>query len=443
MTHPSLALQNILLPLQLSADQLQRIAADFRREMLAGLAGRASSLKMLPSYLQKPNGSEIGRFIALDFGGTNVRIIKAELGGHGKVSLLDRCSKPLKDPSGRYDYLSRNANGDALFDFIAAQIAALVETDQPYALGHTFSFPLRQTGLNSGVLLHWTKEIETTGVVGEEITALLEAALIRQGLPLLKPAVILNDTVGTLLACAYNEPAADIGSICGTGHNTAYLETAHRFGTAGMIINMESGNFNLLPFSPVDDELDAASEQPGSGRLEKMVSGRYLGEILRLLAVSLLDSGLLSESSDGARLKQSGLIGSADISAILSDTSADASETRQILNELQLRHSTLEDRLAFRTLAQAIVARSAALVAATYAGILQHIDPQLERRHHIAIDGSLYEKTPGYAALMEETLFSLFPEGAAKLSLGLSKDGSGIGAAIAGAIAVRQNNPDN
>ncbi len=442
MTSLSLALKDILLPLQLSNSALREIAAAFRSEMTAGLEGRESSLKMLPSFLQTPDGSETGRFIALDFGGTNIRILKTELHGNGNFKLLDRCSKPLRDPAGHYDYLSRQADSEALFDFIAAQIAALLEADQPYALGHTFSFPLRQTSLNSGILLHWTKEIETVGVVGKEITALLQAALLRQGLTMLKPAVILNDTVGTLLAAAYKDQAADIGSICGTGHNTAYLEKSHRFATEPMIINMESGNFNLLPFAPVDFTLDAASEQPGSGRLEKMVSGRYLGELLRLLACSLVASGLLSESGDAAQLKKTGLFSSEDISTLLADESSDAAETRQLLSGLQLRHSTLEDRLAFRALARALVTRSAALVAATYAGILQHIDPTLEKRHHIAIDGSLYEKMPGYAALLEKNLSALFPDTSGNLSLGLSKDGSGIGAAIATAIAVRQTSPD-
>ena len=438
----SLALKDILLPFQLSTPALQEISAAFRNEMLVGLEGDESSLKMLPSFLQTPDGSEKGRFISLDFGGTNIRILKTELLGNGDLRLLDRCSKPLRNPAGHYDYLSKQADGEALFDFIAAQIAALVEPEQPYALGHTFSFPLRQTGLNSGLLLHWTKEIETIGVVGKEITALLQAALRRQNLPQLKPVVILNDTVGTLIASAYANQAADIGSICGTGHNTAYLEKNHRFGKTPMIINMESGNFNRLPFSPADTALDAASEQPGSGRLEKMVSGRYLGELLRLLACSLTSSGLLSESGDAALLQTPGLFSSEDVSVLLADDSSDAAEIRQLLNSLHLRQSTLEDRLAFRSLARAIVARSAALVAATYAGILQHIDPTLERRHHIAIDGSLYEKMPDYAASLEKNLFALFPAKAINLSLGLSKDGSGIGAAIATAIAVRQSLPD-
>lgn len=441
MTNRPLALQDILDQFLLSGPQLTEIAHTFRQEMQAGLAGRSSSLKMLPSFLTVPSGLETGSFLALDFGGTNVRVLKAELSGHGNFRIADRCSKPLRDPAGHYDYLSRQASAENLFDFIATLIGALIDPTVNYPLGHTFSFPLRQTALNAGTLLHWTKEIETTGVVGCEINQLLLAALHRQHIYNVQPVALLNDTVGTLLAAAYGNDATDIGSICGTGHNTAYLEPAPTQASGPMIINMESGNFDKLPFTRYDDQLAAASEQPLSGRLEKMISGRYLGELVRLLAQDLLAADLLSESSDRNRLQQAGLLQSEHVSLFLGDSSPDAVEIRLALDALQLRHSTLADRQTLRALAIAVTDRSARLAAATYGGILLHIDPGLTRRHHIAIDGSLYEKIPGYADRIESALRDMFGAAAEQLSTALSKDGSGIGAAIATAIAARQPNP--
>ena len=55
-----------------------------------------------------------------------------------------------------------------------------------------------------------------------------------------------------------------------------------------MVINMESGGFNRLPFSKYDDAIDACSEQPGAQRLEKMVSGRYLGMLYGSALADLL-----------------------------------------------------------------------------------------------------------------------------------------------------------
>jgi len=389
--------------------QIADIAGKFQDEMLAGLAGRSSSLKMLPSFLARPAGSETGRFLALDFGGTNVRVQLVELAGDGRWTVPAQNALPLKDPVGRYDYTTAATAAPELFDFLTAQIAAVVEADEDYLLGHTFSFPCRQQGLNRAVLIGWTKEIKTAGVEGREITALLSEALLRRGLGRVKPCAIINDTVGTLLTAAYGDPYTDIGAICGTGHNTCYFEPA-----AAMIINMESGNFAGLPFTEYDRRLDAASERPGSQRLEKMVAGRYLGELVRMIAADCLNLPL-----------ETGSLSAEDLAAVLGGLPRPVPAAALTAGEFQL----------LRTVAQAVVIRSARLVAATFLGVLARTDPALSFRHTIAVDGSLYEKMPGYAARLSATLTEALGPKADLLTVKLSKDGSGVGAAIAAAIA--------
>lgn len=44
-----------------------------------------------------------------------------------------------------------------------------------------------------------------------------------------------------------------------------------------MVVNTESGTFHPSFCSDFDDELDLSTNDPGSYRMEKMVSGRYLG----------------------------------------------------------------------------------------------------------------------------------------------------------------------
>ena len=152
-----------------------------------------------------------------------------------------------------------------------------------YRLGHCFSFPFRQLSRNSGLLLEWTKEIKTRGVVGQDVNYLLSQALQRRGLEYIQPAAILNDTVATLLCAAYLDNDADIGSICGTGYNACFGDLS------GRIINIEAGNFlaDILPVNRYDLELDRRSHNQGQQRLEKMVSGAYLGELFRLMLVDL------------------------------------------------------------------------------------------------------------------------------------------------------------
>lgn len=419
----------------LSTGQLAAIAALFRREMAAGLEGRTSSLAMLPSYLTCPTGLEQGAYLALDFGGTNVRALLVELLGDGRYRVLGRRSAPLADPEGAYDFTAGAARD--LFGFLAAQLADLAEGEGPYFLGHSFSFPCRQTGVNSASLIQWTKEIKTAGVEGQDLTSLLTAALQRRGLDHIRPVALLNDSVSTLIAAAYREPRTDIGSICGTGHNTCYLEPAPPWGRQPMYINIEAGNFAKVDGNSYDALVDQASEKPGAARLEKMCSGRYIGELFRLVLQDLTGRGLLFAGapaspelfrpSDGA-----------DLALILGDESPELEQIALWLDDRgQAGRHSLDDRSALRSAASLIAIRSARLVAATYAGVLQHLDPAVHRDHAIAVDGSLYEKMPGYARVIGLTLAELLGDRAGRVRVYLTKDGSGVGAAVAAATVSR------
>jgi hexokinase len=77
-----------------------------------------------------------------------------------------------------------------------------------------------------------------------------------------------------------------IGLVLGTGMNTCYLEdignikTKSVRGSGKMLINTESGNFNRQPRGDIDVMLDQATADAGQNTLEKMISGRYFGELI-------------------------------------------------------------------------------------------------------------------------------------------------------------------
>ncbi len=416
----------------LTADTLRNIASEFSRAMEAGLAGRPSSLKMLPSFLGAPNGHEHDSVIAIDFGGTNIRVLEAELDGHGGVVTKRILRAPLVDPAGAYDHLGAGSTAEGLFGFIADRVAEIARPSVSYDLGHTFSFPCNQTGVNEARLIFWTKEIRTSGVEGQEVGSLLDRALAKRGLTHVRSRAILNDTVGTLLAAAFTRPHVDVGSICGTGHNTCYLEPVHPLTGKPMIVNMESGNFDGAPQTRFDRELDEASERPGTQRLEKMGSGRYIGEIVRRVLQDMASEGLLPGSE---ALGRRDVLSGPEVGAILADD-AGLSSTRATL-EAAFGWSSLDrERLAaVRTVVALLVERSARLTAATFCGTLTHIDPSLASEHIIAVDGSLYEKMPYYADWIQKAIDETLPAGRGRVSTMLAKDGSGIGAAIAAATA--------
>jgi hexokinase len=420
----------------LSLSTLKKIADEFEQEMLQGLAGESSVLKMLSAYIGKPTGNEKGIYAALDFGGTNVRVMLVELQGAGKYKVLKRISFPLKDNCEGYDYTLSCVNCEDLFKFIARKIKMLIGDDENYRLGHTFSFPCRSKGLNESCLVNWTKEFETSGVEGQDIGVALQEGLSKENVQNVKPSAIINDTVGTLLTMAYQEKDCDIATILGTGHNTCYVERNNPWSKDPMIINIEAGNFNKVPQIKYDYLLDITSDRTGEQLLEKMVSGKYLGELVRLILLDLNETGSIFAKYNLKNVMRHGTLTTADLSLVLATETQDPTVVKEMLRaKYFLNTISTEDIRVLQTVCQLVRNRSARLAAATYLGILQHIDVQIKARHMIAVDGTLYEKMHGYAQELKAALQELLGENSHKIGLILVKDGSGIGAAIAAAMA--------
>ncbi|MCR5834626.1 MAG: hexokinase [Selenomonadaceae bacterium] len=424
--------KDIISEFTVSTERLQEIAAAFRQDMQLGLRDvTLSSMRMLKSYVGLPSGKETGEYLALDFGGTNIRVFKIRLDGNGEFEVVKKIARPLIVP-GEYNYISKESTAEQMFDFIAEMIDELIEgnnTDKFY-LGHTFSFPSRQDDIYNAQLIVWTKEFATQGVEGEVANDLLAAALKRRGFGNVVPVAVLNDTVAVLLSAAYKNPDTFIGSIYATGHNTCYLEPSIQdeksFGKGGMILNLECGNFMKLAPNRFDKEYDDSSEKPGEQRFEKMVSGRYMGELFGMAIAELV----------GEQGKNYNLT-SVDMSMIILDESDNFEKASAILEEKVGRKFEHDDIAKIREIAAAIVVRSARLVAASFVAIIwQRAGHDEIERQHIAVDGSVYEKMPLAKDNITSALAELLGEDADKVDTVLDNGGSGLGAAIAAAMAV-------
>ena len=135
--------------------------------------------------------------------------------------------------------------GLQLFDHIADCMAKFMgehglHDAKQLPLGFTFSFPCQQDGLTKGTLINWTKGFNASGVEGADVVQLLrEACERRKNRHLDEDAhvvldidvvALLNDTVGTLMACAFNENNCQVGVIVGTGTNACYMEKIDKIG---------------------------------------------------------------------------------------------------------------------------------------------------------------------------------------------------------------------
>ncbi|MHB8064355.1 MAG: hexokinase family protein [Ruminiclostridium sp.] len=424
-------IKEVLSSFEVNKDSMLRIAMLFKESMEAGLKGQKSCLKMIPSYVGKPTGKEKGTFMTLDMGGTNLRCTKFKI-DDGNIEKLIEKKEKLISKEKNYDLTKSSTTAKQLFSFMADCMASIIEQDESLYLGNTFSFPCRQVGINEAYLIYWTKEITTSGVEGQNINRLLSEALKEKDIKI-EPVALINDTVGTLLVAMYNYQDADIGSIMGTGHNTCYLENNHPINGGKMIVNLESGNYNVgLPVTKFDELIDRNSQAPGSQLLEKMVSGYYMGSLVKEVCIELFNSKALFTNTD------------IDTTDFFSQSFNALMVENFILYPSKIKEEyncTLEDAEAIKSVSEAVLKRTVRLAATSYLGILFHQEgkgTEIKNKHVIAIDGTIYEKMPKAPKLMEEAFKDALGPDAANIEIKLVKDGSGLGAAIAAAVAVTQ-----
>ncbi|OAF61394.2 glucokinase [Pseudogymnoascus destructans] len=360
-------------------------------------------MAQIPTYVTTvPDGTEKGLYLALDLGGTNVRVCSVDL--HGDTKLTTVQSKTAIPPE-----LMHAATFRELLHFLAQQIELFLQTynndllhahrarktetsrDGLLKLGFTFSFAFKQLALNRGTLLYWTKGFNIPDAIGQELCGLLQDELEALNVPVLVAALV-NDTVGTLVARSYQSPGATttlLGAIFGTGTNGAYVEKlanitkmlpAQADGSAApipsgdMILNTEWGSFDpelfILPNTPYDVAVDRESVHPGIQMFEKRVSGLFLGETLRhaLLAIAPYSETMVIPPDSPIHSRYS--ISTTFLSSAASDESLRLDIVRSELKRMLNLDATREDAEAVKKLVLAINKRAARLAGVAIAAIV-------------------------------------------------------------------------
>lgn len=351
-----------------------------------------------------------------------------------------------------------------------------------FKLGFTFSFPVHQVGINSGTLIRWTKGFDIPDAVGQDVCALLQREINLLRLPV-KVAALVNDTVGTLMSRSYTSPGKTgtlLGAIFGTGTNGAYVEKVSKItksmdgeydeSTGDMVVNTEWGSFDnelrVLPNTPYDVTLDRDSVNPGMQMFEKRVSGMFLGEILRIVILSMIKNPAIAlfrdDNSSSNDIRSTTTIDNASPlytqwavdSSILSIAEADNSvglrALRQELDKsLGVSAASSEDAEAIKMIAHAIGKRAARLAGVAIGAVvlqtgrLKSTDSADSEDDivDIGVDGSLVEFYPGFEDYMREALRAatgIGAKGEKKIRIGIAKDGSGVGAALIALVAGKQ-----
>lgn len=272
-------------------------------------------------------------------GGTNLRVGFVELlaGGAGEASsegasingkgfssfaLESPRLRRLLERSWPIGEQLKDQNPDNLFDFIGECISVVVRQacrdwglspHNELPMGVTFSFPMEQKSLQEATLMPMGKGFALDCKV--DLGALLLAGYDehrRANLPRIRVAAIANDAVASLVSFIYQfrakpDQKAAMSLICGTGTNATIplklstLKDSKRPKTVSVIsgqadndvkiaVNTEwsiNGTLPVLSSNGIitrwDSRLNINIERPGFQPLEYMTSGRYLGELGRII----------------------------------------------------------------------------------------------------------------------------------------------------------------
>lgn len=370
----------------------------FLDQMEQGLTGKPSSILMLPSYLTGEGGLPLHEPVTVvDAGGTHLRAALVTLTETGpELEGLRTCPMP-------------GSAAPASWEKFISRVADLTEPLAPRSgkIGFCFSYPTEITPDRDGRVLELTKQVKLAGASGKLVGASLLRELGRRGIAG-RRLVLLNDTVAALLGGAVSPDRARygglIGLVWGTGVNTccgvkasAISKLTPTFPHPAMLVNLESGGFSRLPQGEADVKLDAATTDPGKSYYEKMVSGAYLGELVRLTVLLGGEDGLFSP---GMTAELSGL-------SSLDAAGADAfCVSPKGQNPLARLCKTGRDRELTYAMIEKLIDRAARLVCANLAAIflLTGAGTVPGKPACVMTDGSVIHKSKLARPLLEQHL---------------------------------------
>lgn len=185
-----------------------------------------------------------------------------------------------------------------------------------------------------------------------------------------------------------------------------------------------------------DHEMDNQSVYKGTQVFEKMISGMYLGEVAGTILRRLSREGLIFNGRCADRFMEQGSFISKYISDIESDDPGCYDNCRNVLEELGIFEYSDEDCENIRYVCELVSRRSAELVGAGIACLLNRIQ---EDRAVVAVDGSVYKFHPHYRNIISATIEKLIDTGL-DFEVILSEGGSGKGAAIVSATHMQKLN---
>jgi len=407
---------------------IQNIIDLFTLDMLNGLTGKESTLRMIPTYIEADNQFLTGvPVLAVDAGGTNFRSALVEFNSQGKLEITKLINSKMPGLEGEI-------TKDEFFKIIAGYIKSNAELAD--RIGFCFSYPTEILPDKDGRLLQFCKEVQAPEVVGTLIGKNLLETLGMQE----KQIVLLNDTVATLLAgksASFGRVYDSyIGFILGTGTNTCYIESNRNISKVknldpakSQIINIESGNFRKVPQTDLDILFDNTTVNPGDYKFEKMFAGGYFGGLCLSILKSAAKEGVFTSGTSSKILELDDLSSEDLNNFVLKPVSGRGPLISCIMDKA--------DELSCIEIIECLIDRAAKLVAANMAAVILKTGKgqSAERPILITIEGTTFYKLYKLRSFFEKYLGEyLSGNGQRYYEFTEVKQSSLVGAALAALI---------
>lgn len=441
-------------------DMSVRLQEEYREKL------KVSEMSMLPSFQHTlPTGDERGDYLALDVGGSTFRMALIRLASgdenvNGDVLQVRRMRSFVINED------IRRLVGREFFDWMASKISEMLAeynhmngtTDALLKMGMAWSFPVEQTSPRSGKLLTMGKGFTAgQGVEGEDLAELVMDSCRARGLNV-EMCAIVNDGAATLLSKAYRDPATRMSLILGTGMNAAVFLPVSALGEGKfgeregswfddaerVVVNTEISMFgkHVLPTTKWDDLLNTKHRLPDYQPLEYLITGRYLGEIVRLIIVEAVSTAGLFNGSIPGRLDEPYAFETSLLANFELDRSPDLATACSLFTAAHPLPSPpkLHELEFIRSAARLASNRAAAYLATALHALwavrtsAEGLQPGEASHVTIACDGSMVEKYPDFRArtqryLDEVCILSGGSKGA--VTLEMTPESSIFGAAVA------------
>ncbi|KAL4232244.1 hypothetical protein ACF0H5_009818 [Mactra antiquata] len=397
-----------------------------------------------PSFVEQvPDGSENGKYLAIDLGGTKCRTLVVDVNNKTTSQNIIEETIPM-------DYI-RDESASNLFDYIADQLhrlltdCKLLNTPTSLKLGFTFSFPVKQLAVDKAEVINWTKHYKCSDLIGKDVVDKLEDSIRKRGEMNVKCTAVINDTIGTLITGAFIDPHCSIGLISGTGTNGCCFEPVKNIreyrNTNGreekmVAIDTRWNNFgygDVIDFlmSEYDREITRDTVGINMG-IEKLMCGMFIGENVRRVLHKMYTEGIsfTSWKSWPSQWKDVFSLDTSVVSDILSHPLNGMVIVNKYLSKFNIDNLPENDcRLLYRV-CELVVIRAGHVTAACVACLVQRVGKEVIG---VAVDGSVFKHTSLYRDVLNDKANTLVDH-KQKVYFVPCNDGSGLGAALIAAM---------